>query len=74
MKLLMTCEGEPSYKEAVQIVAKRKKTTMMKLVRQALDATYGPEIARELSFFVSGDNSGNQSVTKRSKKDGNNGR
>jgi hypothetical protein len=70
MKLLLTCEGEPSYKEAVQIVAKRKKTTMMKLVRQALDATYGPEIAREMSFFASDDASSHHKVTKGNKKAG----
>lgn len=68
MKLLLTCEGEPNYKEAVQIVAKRNKTTMMKLVRRALDATYGKEIAEELSFFAKGDASGHHKVTKGNKK------
>jgi hypothetical protein len=43
---------------------------MMKLVRQALDATYGPEIAREMSFFASDDASSHHKVTKGNKKAG----
>ncbi len=64
----LVCEGVPDIQEAVQIVAKRRKTTLKKLVRQALDHTYGEEIARELSFFANDDASSHHKVTKGNKK------
>lgn len=53
----VSIEGDRAYVDAFSAVARARGTTMAKLVRQAIDASYGKEINRALLFFASDGNS-----------------
>lgn len=44
-------ESTQQYKDAFAMVARQKRTTMAALVKEALDARFGPEIEAAISFF-----------------------
>ncbi len=53
MGMTVPLDAGDSYKNAFASLARMKKTTMSKLVREALDAAYGDELKPYLSFFES---------------------
>lgn len=48
----VTLQGDQEYKDAVALLARRKKMSMGKLIRLALEAQYGAELGELRSLFA----------------------
>lgn len=57
--------ADKNYKDAFNAMARQKGRTMAELVREALDAKYGAEMERYLSFFEPDGASKNQTDTEK---------
>lgn len=60
----ISCEADEADRAALRELARRHKTTVAKLVRRAIDAAHGSELAELKPFFVAKIGQSNDRLTR----------